>query len=393
MSNSKEQTMTAKNFSYYNPVQGQKSVKYSKHNVSTTFNSTSSSQTYLEYTPNAGYQKNLAQDRNKSAGRKKEPTPASGSAKSSIAKNKSVLSKSFCPKFSLGNLISVRRVERTPFDSANNTISISPTRNVESQGRFSKSRKTPTETIPEDSSAELTNYEVLVDEFKESYESFIAGHMVKVKKAFSKELGEVKESLERERLKNEKLEQENIKLTKEYESQCTLINSQKKLIKDLQLKMQSEDTKQRENLLLEIDRLTQENGKLELQIKRLTEELGRSKEQEAALERLIKSNSFVTTCTDSLTTKENEALKSKSNNTAAKQPASTSNSTKGKTKKPNVVVPRLDFSKLPQKEQAKFKVIQCEASSISSAEDIIEEPHNLPEHTSTKQPLCMNKFI
>lgn len=211
--------------------------------------------------------------------------------------------------------------------------------------------------------------------------------MAKVKKAFSKELGEVRESLGRERLKNERLEQENIRLTKEYENQCTLINSQKKLIKDLQLKIQSEDTKLKDNLMVEIDKLTQERNKLELQIKRLTEELGRSKEQEAALERLIKSNSFVTTCADSLTTKENEALKSKSNNTAARQTVSASNSTKAKNKKPNVVVPRLDFSKLPQKEQAKFKVIQCEASSISSAEDIIEEPHNLPEHTNAKQPL------
>jgi len=316
----------------------------------------------LEYTP--AYQKNTAQDRNKSVERKKDKVPTNNAPKPSAVKSKSTLSKSFCPKFSLGNVVRVR-VERTPFDSANNTISISPTDNLESQCRFNKGRKTPTETIPEDSSIELSTYGTLLDEFKESYKNFIVSHIMKIKAAFSKELNEVEESLGKEKLKNEKLERENVRLTKEYESQCTLINSQKKLIKDLQLKLQSESDKQREGLEQELNKLMQENTKLKHQIKQLTEQLNHSKEQEAALERLIKSNSFVTTCTESLITNE------------------TSNTNKSnKTKKANVVVPRLDFSKLPQKEQAKIKVIPCEINSLSSAEDITEEAHNFPEATN-----------
>jgi hypothetical protein len=304
----------------------------------------------VEYTP--AYQKNNIQDRNKSVGKKND------TVKSSVTKNKSTLSKSFCPKFSLGNSVRVR-VEKTVFDSGNNTIAISPTRNLESQDKFS--RKAPTETIPEDS-IELSGYANLLDNFKESYENFIASHITKIKQAFSKELNEVKESLGKEKLKNEKLEQENIRLTKEYENQCTLISSQKKLIKDLQLKIQTENNKQKESLEQELTKLTQDNNKLQVQVKQLTEQLNQSKEQEAALERLIKSNSFVTSCTESLTT--NETAKT------------------NKPKKPNVIIPKLDFTKLPQKEQAKIKVIQCEINSLSSAGDITEEAHNFPEATT-----------
>ena len=102
-------------------------------------------------------------------------------------------------------------------------------------------------------------------------------------------------------------------------------------------------------------------------IEGLTKELNKCKEKPNIPNRSTKSNisSFNTTSKNiTQKTRNNQFL------TNAKK-----NNVKSKAKK-NVFIPRLDFSKLPQKNQAVFKVIQCEQSSTSSVDDVIKYNDN-----------------
>eukprot|EP00826_Nyctotherus_ovalis_P040018 TRINITY_DN3895_c0_g2_i1.p1 TRINITY_DN3895_c0_g2~~TRINITY_DN3895_c0_g2_i1.p1 ORF type:complete len:240 (+),score=74.27 TRINITY_DN3895_c0_g2_i1:474-1193(+) len=217
--------------------------------------------------------------------------------------------------------------------------SMSPTQKFEPRNGMGK--KMATEVIQEDVGWE---YGEVVAELKDSYEEFIVKQILRVKEVANKDLNVLKEKYDNEKVKNKRLEEENISLTKEYEKQCNLIMSQNELIKELKKKFEEDKAN---TLIMERDKLSKENVELEQQVKQLKEELNKAKEPANTQ---LRENS---------TTKTRNALKQF--NTAQAKP---------KIKKPSI--PKLDFSKLPQKEQALLKVIQCKETSMSSSEDNIE---------------------
>ena len=205
-------------------------------------------------------------------------------------------------------------------------------------------------------------YDGVLNEFKESYEHFMIKQLLKLKeitlndnKISGKKLDEVEESLASEKMKNEKLEEENIRLSKEYEKQCVLIKSQNGIIKELKEKLNHQASEQSNNINIELKNLYKENYRLENMVKSLSEEVNKYR---MTLDKISKDESMFMT---GITTKENAAL-TVHNTTFPKM------DTIGISKsKKSVVIPKLDFTKLPQKKQAIFKVIQYDQTSISSS--------------------------
>eukprot|EP01022_Parablepharisma_sp_SALTPOND_P018211 TRINITY_DN2965_c0_g1_i1.p3 TRINITY_DN2965_c0_g1~~TRINITY_DN2965_c0_g1_i1.p3 ORF type:complete len:466 (+),score=50.40 TRINITY_DN2965_c0_g1_i1:3440-4837(+) len=220
-------------------------------------------------------------------------------------------------------------------------------------------------------------YGVVLEKIKISYENLLVENAKKVQ-----EVTGIKDYLVKERRRGDKLEKENIELTKEYEKQCTLIDSQKILIKELKKQvndssLEAKGQQKVESLMGEIKTLYKENTKLESTIKKLSFDLKQSKAREATLAKLLKGDSLVAT---------NEFSSIKENGTSFCVPAKVlteskdlnkteyKDSTIGKSKPKNkVVVPKLDFSKLPQKKQAQLKVVHCEPCSASSSEENFEQ--------------------
>ena len=249
-------------------------------------------------------------------------------------------------------------------DSASSSIawSMSPTQKFEPKNNIGKKRQEPPTEVIQESISFGCEYEELSKEFKGFYEKFITKHITRVKVKANKDLNTLKEKFNNERQKNKKLEEENINLTKEYEKQCGLIMSQNELIKELKKKFEEEKIG---TLVMERDKLSKENVRLEQQVKELIEELNRIKE--------TISNS-----------KEN----TKTRNTTTKQFNTTASQSYGKTKPKKPSIPKLDFSKLPQKKQAVLKVIQCKEES--SAEDSCDISINSKEEQATLGNTCTN---
>ena len=153
-------------------------------------------------------------------------------------------------------------------------------------------------------------------------------HITQVKEVSIKELEAIKEELVRERIRADKLEQENISLSKEYEKQCEMLVSQKVMIRELKKKRTPEP-----NLVTEIETLYKENNKLTKTNKLLIQQLKEAKDKEVLLAKALKEN--------------NPQTEIESNKL---QTANVSHSTTlVKIKKDKVLIPKLDFSKLPQK--------------------------------------------
>ncbi len=194
--------------------------------------------------------------------------------------------------------------------------------------------------------------------------------------ALQRELVDAKNALSVEKRRGDKLEKENVELTKEYDKQAALINSQRVLIKEL--KRQSAETSnvstgtaaagKLESLMGEIKTLYKENSRLDLLAKKLQYDLKQSKVRESTLTKLLKGNSAMLSGLSSLALnssvvspssgiKENIVLESNDlNRTECEKTAPQKTRAK-------VVVPPLDFSKLPQRKQAQVTVVQCESTS------------------------------
>jgi hypothetical protein len=222
---------------------------------------------------------------------------------------------------------------------------MSPTQKFEPKNSIVKKKPcAPTEVIQEDISSDC-EYEELSKEFKGFYEKVVAKYVTRAKVKTNRNLNVLKEKYNSEKQKNRKLEEENIKLTKEYEKQCDLIMSQNELIKELKKKFEEEKA---DTLIKERDKLSKENLRLMQEVKQLKEELNKAKESI--------NNS-----------KEN----AKTRNATTKQFNMTASQSYGKPKFKKPSIPKLDFSKLPQKKQAVLKVIQCkEKTSAEESFDI-----------------------
>jgi len=188
--------------------------------------------------------------------------------------------------------------------------------------------------------------------------------------------------LYKEKQRADKLEKENIELSKEYEKQCAVIESQKIQIKDLKNQIsnnsaqnttkisennKSGESKKVESMILEIKALYKENAKLESMVKKLKTDLLVSKSKESTLSKLFEAKKQKNEISLAATTKNSVLTESKDLNQSV-------NLGKTKTK---VVVPKLDFSKLPQKKKAQLKVIECEQKSASSMNDPVEQEESI----------------
>ncbi len=200
----------------------------------------------------------------------------------------------------------------------------------------------------------------------------------KIKLSHDSERTLAESNLQKEKHRGDKLEKENIELTKEYEKQCTLIDSQKILIRELKKQTSNgttaagvENSQKMENLMNEIKTLYKENSRLEAALKKATSELKQYKDKEKAM---VATPAVVVQTLPATKFKENESEFVKKpiltesaewfNKSKVREKSATT--TLAKTK-PKVVVPKLDFSKLPQKKQAVVKVVQCEPSSATSS--------------------------
>jgi len=193
-------------------------------------------------------------------------------------------------------------------------------------------------------------YDEILKELKESYDNVITKSISKLQDVTNNEVLQLRESLNNEKMKNEKLVKENLKLTKEHESQCALINSQKELIKELKRKLGEQKLKAESTLKTdaEINKLQKENTRLEEFVKNLLVEVSQLKTRNMNIKRHPLTNN------EPFTAKENSVTKH-SRNLVSKQMNKTVQSIKLK----KVSIPKLDLSKLPQKERAQLKIIPC----------------------------------
>lgn len=259
---------------------------------------------------------------------------------------------------------------------------VSPMQNNGSQSNLNK--EALVEEINDVKALEESVYEKVLGEIKESCESLLVQSIAKLRNASRKDLSELKESLTSERMRSEKLARENTRLAKEHENQCALINSQKELIKELKRKLAEEglisEMKFRaETLTAEIDKLQKENMRLETLVRDLTIELAQFKAQDPNVMNIARRGAFMGSCSELFSAKENvpkpgrSLLSSDLNRTASQcRPR----------KLP--VIPKLDLSKLPQKERAQLKVIPCQdPNSLDS---------NLTSHDGTFCPTCIREI-
>ncbi len=196
-----------------------------------------------------------------------------------------------------------------------------------------------------------------------------------------REVEQARSEAVREKHRADKLEKENIDLTHEYERQSALIDSQKILIKDLKRQQPRETTsvsassEKMENLSSEIKMMCKENGRLEALAKRLQNDLRQSRLREATLTTLLKS----TPAPIRMGAKENAgADRSFDVNVLAESKASLNKTELRLPQKKRVMVPPLDFSRLPQRKVANLTVVQvqCDSASSASLSDSAEASEN-----------------
>eukprot|EP00826_Nyctotherus_ovalis_P017315 TRINITY_DN15092_c0_g2_i5.p1 TRINITY_DN15092_c0_g2~~TRINITY_DN15092_c0_g2_i5.p1 ORF type:complete len:288 (-),score=65.13 TRINITY_DN15092_c0_g2_i5:101-964(-) len=262
---------------------------------------------------------------------------------------------------------------------------VSPMQNNGSQSNLNK--EVLVEEISGVNALEESVYDKVLGEIKESCESLLVQSIAKLRNASSKDLSELKESLVSERMRNEKLARENTRLAREHENQCALINSQKELIKELKRKLTEESLVSEmkfkaENLAAEIDKLQKENIRLEALVKDLSIELGQFKVQDPNVMNIAKKTAFIGSCSEPFSAKENNVPKP-SRSLLSNELNRTASQSKLKPKK-LPVIPKLDLSKLPQKERAQLKVIPCEdPNSLDS---------NLTSHDGTFYLACIREI-
>ena len=230
------------------------------------------------------------------------------------------------------------------------------------------------------------HYTGVLRRVKDSYDE----HMVDCAKeqqskicSLQQEISTMRTEAGKEKRRADKLEKENIELTKEYEKQSALIDSQKIVIKELkkqasegnnECKTESGSKTQKEkieSLMSELKSLYNENNKLDLTAKKLNYDLKQSKIRELTLTKMLKGNSAILSSTvgNASGLKENKKTDTMGVNNILKESKELNKSGKkgveiGKNK---VIVPKLDFSKLAQKKLAQITVVQCESSASESS--------------------------
>ena len=223
-----------------------------------------------------------------------------------------------------------------------------------------------------------------------------------------KEMLRLKETMKEERRKNEKLEQENKELTKEYERQGTLLESQKALVKDLRKQLADGAENQRkettgpdktQSLMKEINALYEENNKLTLITKKLREDIQQAKARETTLAKMLKSEAIVhgDKANELSSIKENKnaslmdrsvLVESKKENKRDSTVSKSLNKTMLEVGKKKVSIPKLDFSKLPQKKPTKITVIPSQSESQSKSKS---KSQSSDSSTSLEPPAVPNK--
>ena len=194
-------------------------------------------------------------------------------------------------------------------------------------------------------------------ELKSNYENFLIQSVMSMNNLQTNEI-----TLWKQRVN--KLQEENGKLSEDYINKCALINVQQEQIAGLrkQIEFAFKSEEKVNHLLTELKKYQQENKELRSTIDKLTAELAQAKLRETSLSKLLKRSSLSCKCNGTITVNEliPKLMITKENSHVSKA-------------KPDVVIPRLDFSKLPQKKKADLKVIQCEPSNTNSIGDSSEE--------------------
>ena len=202
-------------------------------------------------------------------------------------------------------------------------------------------------------------YSALVDKLKISYENLLAENIMKIKETSNQELITVKNDLDKERKRTNKLEKENVDLTKEYEKQREIISSQQELIVKLKKKMNLSNSELKHNHKEEVILLNQENEKLKSENEKLIIELNQVKVREESLINLLKGNMYITEFKDITSNCMNLQ-----NQITIANPRISQN---------KVEVPRLDFSKLTQKAKASIKIVQCDQDCSHTSSSVLSE--------------------
>lgn len=196
------------------------------------------------------------------------------------------------------------------------------------------------------------SYKNIMNNLKETYENFLFHSILNLQ---NKEVLTWKQ-------KANKLEELNKQLSEDCTNKCALINLQKEQITELKKKLEFVSASE--------EKANNQLNELKNSIEKLALELTQAKLREVALSKLLKRSSFLCKCNDFKTI--NETFHSSNMEV---------NVNKSKT---NIVIPKLDFSKLPRKKKADIKIVQCEPNSISES---IEECSELDKITFNKEEM------
>lgn len=213
----------------------------------------------------------------------------------------------------------------------------------------------------------------ILDSFKEK-EKFTQEQFCLKISNIQKENDFLKESLNNQKKKYEKLEKENIEMASEYEKQSALIDSQKIMIKTLKKEVSekttisdSENTEsgkaQIQKLMSEIGTLYKENTRVSIIAQKLQNELKQAKVRELTLVKMLKGS-------------ENKEADKNVKPTVLQEKKNEENKGMSSTEK-KIIIPKLDFSKLPQKKPCKITVVPCDSTSSIENSSKLESENSI----------------